>query len=63
MDEPCADTITESDLLAYVDRQLDQRRRARIDNHLALCPTDARRVAADLLVMAGLRLLFGKPLG
>jgi anti-sigma factor RsiW len=53
--------ITESDLLAFVDGQLAPRRRAEIEDHLVRCPKDAHRVAADLALLEGLRLLFGRP--
>lgn len=49
--------VTESDLLAYVDGRLDDRRRQVVEAHLLTCPQDAERVEADLAVMAGLRQL------
>lgn len=53
--------ISEGDLLAFVDDALPSRRRAQVAEHLARCPADAYRVAADLAVLDGLRLLFGRP--
>lgn len=53
--------VTEADLLAYVDGRLGHHRRAEIEDHLACCPQDAGRVAADLALQEGLRLLFGRP--
>lgn len=53
--------VTEADLLAYVDGRLERDRRAAIEEHLARCPQDAGRVAADLALQEGLRLLFGRP--
>lgn len=50
--------VTESDLLAFVDDCLPTWRRAEVAEHLARCPADAYRVAADLTVLAGLRQLF-----
>ncbi|MGE5478690.1 MAG: zf-HC2 domain-containing protein [Bacteroidales bacterium] len=54
--------VSESDLLAFVDDALPSRRRAEVAAHLARCPADAYRVAADLALLDGLRLLFGRPL-
>lgn len=54
--------VTETDLLAFVDERLPARRRAEIADHLARHPADAYRVAADLALLDGLRLLFGRPL-
>ncbi len=51
--------VTESDLLAFVDDRLPQQRRRQVAEHLAHCPADARRVAADIAVLEGLRRLFG----
>lgn len=53
--------VTEADLLAYVDGRLGRDRRAEIEDHLARCPQDAGRVAADLALQEGLRMLFGRP--
>lgn len=55
-------TVTEGDLLAFVDDSLPSGRRAEVAEHLARCPADAYRVAADLALLDGLRLLFGRPL-
>lgn len=54
--------VTESELLAFVDECLPSWRRAEVLDHLARCPADAYRVAADLALLDGLRLLFGRPL-
>jgi len=43
--------VTEADLLAFVDDRLPWRRRAEIEEHLARHPDDARRVAADLVLL------------
>jgi len=53
--------ITESDLLAFVDDRLAPRRRAEVEDHLVRSPKDAHRVAADLALLEGLRMLFGRP--
>lgn len=54
--------VSESDLLAFVDDCLPPWRRAEVADHLARSPNDAYRVAADLALLEGLRLLFGRPL-
>ncbi|MBC7906582.1 MAG: hypothetical protein H7Y60_07525 [Rhodospirillaceae bacterium] len=56
-----APPVTESDLLAFVDGQLPPTRRTEIEDYLVRCPTAAHRVAADLALLEGLRLLFGRP--
>lgn len=53
--------ITESDLLAFVDDQLGPSRRGEIEDYLVRCPEAAHRVAADLALLEGLRLLCGRP--
>lgn len=55
-------TVTESDLLAFVDDALPPRRRAEVADHLVHHPADAHRVAADIAVMEGLRVIFGRRL-
>lgn len=50
--------VSEADLLAYVDDRLDPERRFEVEVHLSQCPEDAARVAADLAILAGLRVLF-----
>ncbi|MBC7953711.1 MAG: zf-HC2 domain-containing protein [Rhodospirillaceae bacterium] len=57
----CSAPITESDLLAFVDDRLSPGRRREIEDHLVRCPEIAHRVAADLALLEGLRLLFGRP--
>jgi anti-sigma factor RsiW len=54
--------VTESDLLAFVDDRLPLGRRAEIADFLVRNPADAHRVAADLAILHGLRLLFGRRL-
>lgn len=54
--------VTEADLLAYVDNRLDPGRRTEVEAHLVRCPPDAGRVAADLALQEGLRMLFGRPI-
>jgi anti-sigma factor RsiW len=49
--------ITEYDLLAYVDGRVAPARRAEIERHLKDHPDDAERVALDLAIQRGLRLL------
>jgi len=51
------DPITEADLLAYVDEQLDPARRIEVEEHLAHTPQAAARVMADLKDRDALRLL------
>jgi anti-sigma factor RsiW len=50
--------VGEDDLLAYVDGRLAAGRRREVELHLLASPDDALRVAADLAVMEGLRVLF-----
>ncbi|MCR6629551.1 MAG: hypothetical protein NVV74_05530 [Magnetospirillum sp.] len=54
--------VTENDLLAFVDDRLSLHRRHEVEDHLARCPADAHRVAADLALLEGLRVIFGRPL-
>jgi anti-sigma factor RsiW len=56
------DPITEADLLAYVDDQLDPARRIEVEEHLAHDPQAAVRVMADLKDRDALRLLHAAPL-
>lgn len=56
------DPITEADLLAYVDDQLDPARRIEVEEHLAHNPQAASRVMADLKDRDALRLLHEAPL-
>ncbi|MDA8232982.1 MAG: hypothetical protein M0006_16760 [Magnetospirillum sp.] len=51
--------VTEADFLAYVDGRLDAVRQAEVETHLRAVPEDGERVAADIAIQAGLRLLFG----
>ncbi|WP_075215979.1 anti-sigma factor family protein [Mongoliimonas terrestris] len=51
-----ADGITDIDLHAYVDDQLDPARRIEVENHLAAHPQIAAAVMADLAVRDALRL-------
>lgn len=57
-----SDPITESDLLAYVDDQLDPARRIEVEEHLAREPEAAARIMADLKDRDALRLLHAPPL-
>src|SRR5687768_1132906 len=52
-----SDPITEADLLAYVDDQLDPARRIEVEEHLAHAPEAAARIMADLKDRDSLRLL------
>ena len=58
---PPEPSVGESDLLAYVDDRLPPGRRREIEDYLVVHPEDAHRVAADLAIQEGLRLLFGRP--
>jgi anti-sigma factor RsiW len=51
-----ADKITDADLDAYVDNQLDTAARLRVETHLAADPATAARVMADLGIRTSLRL-------
>lgn len=53
------DPITESDLAAYVDDELDAMRRVEVEAHLARNPEDAARIMADLRDRDALREAFG----
>lgn len=53
--------INEADLLAYVDGRLNSVRSGEIETWLVNHPEDAHRVAADMAIQEGLRLLFGRP--
>ncbi|QRM35179.1 anti-sigma factor [Microvirga sp. VF16] len=57
-----SDPITEADLLAYVDEQLDPARRIEVEEHLAHDPEAAIRIMADLKDRDALRLLHAAPL-
>jgi anti-sigma factor RsiW len=57
-----SDPITEADLLAYVDDQLDVARRIEVEEHLAHDPEAAARIMADLKDRDALRLLHAAPL-
>jgi anti-sigma factor RsiW len=50
-----ADPITEYDLNAYVDAQLDEQRRIEVEDYLAARPEAASRVMADLRARDALR--------
>lgn len=53
------DPISEADLQAYVDDQLDVARRIEVTHHLARDPATAARVMADLNARDALRFTFG----
>jgi len=57
-----SDPITEADLLAYVDDQLDPARRIETEEYLAHEPEAAARVMADLKDRDTLRLIHSAPL-
>jgi anti-sigma factor RsiW len=57
-----SDPITEADLLAYVDDQLDPARRIEVEEHLARNPEAAAQIMADLKDRDALRLLHAAPL-
>jgi anti-sigma factor RsiW len=54
-----ADPITETDLIAFVDDELDVARRIEVEEYLARSPESAARVMADLRARDSLRLAFG----
>lgn len=54
------DPITESDLHAFVDDQLDMPRRIEVEEHLAGHPEIAARVMADLRARDALKLVLGE---
>ena len=54
--EPASDVITDLDLDAYVDGQLDDWQRLRVEAHLAQTPADAARVMRDIHLGHELRL-------
>lgn len=54
--------VTESDLHAYVDGQLDPRRRIEVADYLAAHPTDAAQVMADLRTRDELRMALRPPM-
>ncbi len=57
------DAVSENDLNAYVDRQLDPVRRLAIEDFLARNPQDAARVMADMRSRVVLRLALGEAPG
>jgi anti-sigma factor RsiW len=57
-----SDPVTEADLLAYVDDQLDVARRIEVEEHLAHDPEAAARIMADLKDRDALRLIHAAPL-
>jgi anti-sigma factor RsiW len=57
-----SDPITEADLLAYVDEQLDPGRRIEVEDYLAHHPAAAMQVMADLKHRDALRLTFAASL-
>jgi anti-sigma factor RsiW len=57
-----SDPITEADLLAYVDDQLDPARRIEVEEYLAQNPNAATRIMADLKDRDTLRLIHAAPL-
>jgi anti-sigma factor RsiW len=61
--EATMDPITEADLNAYIDGQLDLGRRIEVEEHLAARPEVAARVMADLHTRDALRAAFGPAQG
>jgi anti-sigma factor RsiW len=57
-----SDPITEADLLAYVDDQLDAARRIEVEEYLAHNPAEAVQVMADLKDRDALRMAFAADL-
>jgi anti-sigma factor RsiW len=57
-----ADPITETDLMGYVDDQIDVARRIDVEDYLAKHPATAARVMADLRTRDALRLSFAAPM-
>jgi anti-sigma factor RsiW len=57
-----SDPITEADLLAYVDDQLDATRRIEVEEYLAHNPTEAVQVMADLKDRDAMRMAFAPDL-
>ncbi|GJD49108.1 hypothetical protein OPKNFCMD_1838 [Methylobacterium crusticola] len=57
------DPITEADLNAYIDGQLDLGRRIEVEGHLAAHPETAARVMADLRTRDALSAVFTPPPG
>jgi anti-sigma factor RsiW len=53
------DPITEADLHAFVDDQLDMARRLEVEDHLARHPEVAARIMADMRARDALALMFG----
>lgn len=58
---PPVPPVGEADLLAYVDDRLSPARRREVEDYLADHPEHAHRVAADMAILEGLRLLCGRP--
>jgi anti-sigma factor RsiW len=56
------DPVTETDLDAYVDDQLDRVRRIEVETHLSTRPELAARVMADLCIRDEMRLALAGPL-
>ncbi len=57
------DPITDSDLIAFVDGQIDPMRRLEVEAHLAAHPQAAARVMADLHDRDALRASFRERMG
>ncbi|MGV7031159.1 anti-sigma factor family protein [Methylobacterium symbioticum] len=57
------DPITDSDLTAFVDGQLDVMRRLEVEAHLARHPDTAARVMAEMHDRDALREAFARPIG
>ncbi|RUW34701.1 anti-sigma factor, partial [Mesorhizobium sp. M2A.F.Ca.ET.015.02.1.1] len=57
------DPVTDADLDAYVDDQLDVARRIEVEAHLAARPEAAARVMSDLRTRDELRVALAGPVG
>ena len=57
------DPVTDADLDAYVDDQLDVARRIEVEAHLAARPATAARVMSDLRTRDELRVALARPVG
>lgn len=55
------DTVTESEIHAYLDDELDLGRRLAVEHHLACDPQAAARFMADLELRTALRMVVGNP--
>lgn len=61
MKEELTDPVTDTDILAYVDDQLDTARRINVEAYLAARPEEAARVMSDLRLRDELRVALSVP--